>query len=512
MAAVVLGMFAQERHGSCGLPKSSDDDLALEVVVTWGDSVQRVEHLGDGASFLLPVESADATDAAPAAAVIARVARRCARFMFLRGAVGEVVSGGVVKTLDTLTREGAAVSQPDDARLLGLSLAAADRARVLVGALEVRVGLVVPERRATRARRADVAMRWAGLAAVFIVGTLITAMRVARVTDPRLDSLDLTEASLARIRHIMAFASDRIPQERLREDTRARVWSSPIGRAHEATSGTMGRPDALQRDRRYTLARRGLASGLARPPARDQVVQRGIFAAIGSVSSVAAGHGPVSPFGGLVDAGHDSNTAAGRMTAQFMGDAFGYSGLGRAGEGFGGGGLGEGTIGLAAMGRIGRGWGTCGCGDDVGLIGFGRLDGAGLRGTLPRRTASPTLPPGLTRGPPRVCGGSLQCDRVVTEGALSSGVIRRVILRNLGQVRHCQEQGLTENPGLSGRVTIRFVIGTDGAVAGAGIAESSVQVATVASCIASAVRRWTFPAPAGGVVTVVYPFTLQAAE
>ncbi len=483
-------------------------DLVLEVTVLWGDSVQRIEHLDEGVPFALPFDAASEAGTSRDV-VFARFAQGSARFSFPRGARGEVVSGGMARTLDALTRDGAATSDPDDPGILGLPLQLDECARVHVGALEVHVRMAARGRRATRALRFDSAMTWAGLAAIFTVGTLMAAMRVATVTDLRLDTLDRSESALFVIRHIMAFASDRAPQERLREDTLARVWSSPIGMAHEGSSGTMGRPDTLQRDRRYTLARRGPAPELARPPARDQVAQRGVFAAIASVSSVAAGQGPVSPFGGLVDTGYDPNTETGRMTAALTGDAFGFGGLGRVGQGFGGGGEGAGSIGLAQLGWIGSGRGACGCGE--GLGGMGTLGRAGTRGVLGPRTASPPVPPRVTAGPPHTCSESIGC-APSTEGLLSPEAIRRVVLRNLGQVRHCHEQGLEQNATVAGRVVIRFVIGADGAVMGAGVAESSLALPSVASCIASAARRWTFPAPVGGIVTVVYPFTLQAAE
>ena len=85
-----------------------------------------------------------------------------------------------------------------------------------------------------------------------------------------------------------------------------------------------------------------------------------------------------------------------------------------------------------------------------------------------------------------------------------------MVLRNLGQVNHCHEQGLAQNPNAAGRVTVRFVIGGTGSVMGSGVAGSTYPIASVGDCIANAVRRWQFPAPeGGGVVTVNYPFNLQ---
>jgi len=169
-------------------------------------------------------------------------------------------------------------------------------------------------------------------------------------------------------------------------------------------------------------------------------------------------------------------------------DAAGYGGLGLRGTGEGGGGAGEGTIGLGNIGTMGRGAGT-GSGQGYGS--------GGGRGLSERRAAGPRV----RVSPPTV------------SGSLSPEVIRRVVLRNLGQVAHCHEQALASNPGASGRVIVRFLIGPTGAVQGSAVAASSYPVASGAQCIASAVRRWQFPAPGGGgVVSVNYPFNLQSAE
>ena len=126
--------------------------------------------------------------------------------------------------------------------------------------------------------------------------------------------------------------------------------------------------------------------------------------------------------------------------------------------------------------------------------GYGSGAGRGLRG---RSNTGPLV----RAAPPTV------------SGLLSPEAIRRVVLRNLGQVAHCHEQGLAQNPNLEGRVVVRFIIGGEGTVLGSNVAESSVAVPSVAQCIANAVRRWQFPSPeGGGIVTVNYPFNLQHPE
>ncbi|MFO0653391.1 MAG: AgmX/PglI C-terminal domain-containing protein [Polyangiales bacterium] len=170
--------------------------------------------------------------------------------------------------------------------------------------------------------------------------------------------------------------------------------------------------------------------------------------------------------------------------ADERGDAQGFGGLGLEGTGMGGGGTGEGTIGLGNIGTMGHGSGTG--------QGYGSGAGRGLRG---RSAGGPTV----RAAPPEV------------SGMLSPEAIRRVVLRNLGQVTHCHEQGLAQNPNATGRVVVRFVITPTGAVGGSGVSASTYPIGSVASCIANAVRRWQFPSPeGGGVVSVNYPFNLSA--
>ena len=178
-------------------------------------------------------------------------------------------------------------------------------------------------------------------------------------------------------------------------------------------------------------------------------------------------------------------TNAPTTATESVGDAFGFGGLGVDGTGTGGGGTGEGTIGLGNIGTIGHGAGT-GSGQ-----GYGSGAGRGLRG-------SGASGPSVRAAPPQV------------SGSLSPEAVRRVVLRNLGQVTYCYEQGLSRDPNAAGRVVVRFVIGPAGAVQGSGVASSTYPSGTTPQCIANAVRRWQFPAPTGGgIVTVVYPFNLS---
>ena len=165
-----------------------------------------------------------------------------------------------------------------------------------------------------------------------------------------------------------------------------------------------------------------------------------------------------------------------------VGEAYGVGGLGLSGTGRGGGGIGLGTIGLIGKGG-GGGNGT----------GYGRGSGAGFGGRGKRV--------------PRV----RQAKAIVT-GSIDKDIIRRIVRSHINEVRHCYAQGLKTDPNLAGRVSIEFTIAATGRVTEAEISSSTLPESAkdVNACVATAVKRWKFPKPAGGgVVTVTYPFVFS---
>ena len=65
-----------------------------------------------------------------------------------------------------------------------------------------------------------------------------------------------------------------------------------------------------------------------------------------------------------------------------------------------------------------------------------------------------------------------------------------------------------ENRDLAGRVVIRIDVAGTGRVSRTSIAGNTGGPPSLASCIATTVATWTFPAPAGGVAgAFTYPFT-----
>jgi TonB family protein len=158
-----------------------------------------------------------------------------------------------------------------------------------------------------------------------------------------------------------------------------------------------------------------------------------------------------------------------------------------------------------ARGLIGKGLIATGAGDGSGtsLRGYGGTATSGLGGGRPGY------------GTMHMAGSSGAYfeplgEESLVEGGLDRDQINSVIQRNIGQVTYCYEQGLQSNPGLSGRVAVKFVIGSHGSVESAKVANASIGSGQVEGCIVQKLRGWKFPQPTGNVsVRVTYPFVLK---
>ncbi len=107
------------------------------------------------------------------------------------------------------------------------------------------------------------------------------------------------------------------------------------------------------------------------------------------------------------------------------------------------------------------------------------------------------------RGSPRTPQVRMGATQV--SGRLPPEVIQRIVRQNFGRFRLCYENGLRNNRNLQGRVSVRFVIGRDGAVSNVGNGGSDMPDSGVVSCVVRAFYGLSFPQPEGGIVTVTYP-------
>lgn len=219
-----------------------------------------------------------------------------------------------------------------------------------------------------------------------------------------------------------------------------------------------------------------------RAVSRAEVLQEATnFGTIGLLNAMNAANAPSSAWGSFA-MGPDSVNFAGDLFSANIAESAGSGGLSLSGREQGGGSKGVGV----AMGDIG----TC-----LGLNCYGRDGGTFARSSSLSQRGHESRAPRIASAPPTL------------SGHLPPDVIQRIVRQNFGRFRQCYELGLRTNPGLEGRVTLRFVIGRDGAVSNVSTA-GDLPDAGVRSCMAGAFYGLSFPSPDAGIVTVNYPIVL----
>lgn len=136
--------------------------------------------------------------------------------------------------------------------------------------------------------------------------------------------------------------------------------------------------------------------------------------------------------------------------------------------------------------------------------GIGRLD------TKSSRDVGKDLGKVLGKGPSGLVRAQVTAkpNTMKVEGHLDRGEIQKVINAHIFELQGCFERQLISNPNLAGKVTFEWVIGLNGTVTTVRIKASSLSSNDATSCMQAAIRRWQFPSPHGGQVTVIYPIAL----
>jgi len=161
----------------------------------------------------------------------------------------------------------------------------------------------------------------------------------------------------------------------------------------------------------------------------------------------------------------------------------GSGGRGLRGVGAGGG---DNSGALFGGGALGTGLGS-GSGSGAGR-GKGGAGGSGAgNGRGEAKVA-------LTPGTPQV------------SGYLSAEQINRVVHANQAALRYCYESEVQRQRTLKGKVIIQWRVDRGGAVPSARVTSSTLNNSSVEGCIVRQVKKWRFPKPDGGEVSVMYPF------
>ena len=92
-------------------------------------------------------------------------------------------------------------------------------------------------------------------------------------------------------------------------------------------------------------------------------------------------------------------------------------------------------------------------------------------------------------------------------GALPKADIAEEVTRHTDEIRACYQAALDDDPGLTGKVTVKFAIAPDGSVLLVQTKQSTLQKPTVEACLNGRFASMRFPETmGGGVVFVSYPF------
>jgi TonB family protein len=98
-------------------------------------------------------------------------------------------------------------------------------------------------------------------------------------------------------------------------------------------------------------------------------------------------------------------------------------------------------------------------------------------------------------------------------GSLSRDMIRRQIQMHRNELRDAYERQLMLNPGLEGRIEIRFMIDTEGRVLSAMVASSTIDNQELERAVLAVFRRMRFPAVEGGGANIItYPVVFRPSE
>ena len=92
-------------------------------------------------------------------------------------------------------------------------------------------------------------------------------------------------------------------------------------------------------------------------------------------------------------------------------------------------------------------------------------------------------------------------------GRLAPSSVLATVKPSAGRIRRCYELALAANPALTGRITVRFVIGRDGAARSASAGPPDFPDPLLLRCVEKVISTLRFPAPEGGEVHVTYPFS-----
>lgn len=466
-------------------PTDCDTDVdGVSLQVRWGDNTLAVHHLDQGRDFFAgETESADLLVPADLLGQDLLPLVLDGAVVLPEGATGTVEMPGEEDhemSLDETIASGATQPCPQAAGAVMLPIGAGMVIRLTLGDLTIEVR---GEKKSRRLRAFTLAALASGAAACiggsFAAHAGLLGAMALMMPPMSADGDDgLTDDQRYLIQQAIDVQAEReLEEQDVTAQNEGADQGGEQGKRHGGDEGAAGDEMAPPGSGRIAIKDRGPQKAVG--ATRAELIENA--STFGLINVLSGTPGPQSDIGAQFASGLDAVDANGTMWGDDPGDAFGPGGLGLTGIGEGGGYHGK-TYGLGRIGTVGPGFCRSG---DCGDHGFG-----GGNGLLPR---------GHKARPPKMHSAAQEMT-----GQLPPEVIQRIVRNNYGRFRACYEGALRNNPNLSGRVVVNFVIGRDGSVSSVG-GGGDLPDAGVVSCVASNFRGLTFPPPEHGIVTVSYP-------
>jgi hypothetical protein len=474
--------YALVQSGPSVLAEEVESHLdAIEVKVRWGTQVLSLSHLeagkgfsvGEGGDFAVPEAARTSVVESRMGVSYAVIPHDASAVVSMRGEHPRSLNGGGEVALS----EGMTVT--------------IDLAPVSIEISSVRAGKKTPV--GFLAALASGAAAFIGISFVghaAIVATLAMFMPAMNPDDAEGISRDQLLSMQAMLNASAEREQDLIKDQTASDDPTG--GGATGGEKHKGDEGAAGttKPVATKGH----MAFKG-SDDKVRLSRKDELQMAAEGGFVGILMAGAPKTGPSSPWATETQLGQDPDNKIGSMFGADANDMMGW-GLGMSSTGEGGGGKGEG-IGIDGVGNT-----VGGGGGGPGKWGFGKGDkdgmgnGHGLGNGVHVAKAPPVMRP----------------IDFSSNGRLPAEVIQRIVRQNFGRFRLCYEGGLRGNPGLSGRVTTKFVIDRTGAVSQASDAGSDMPSQQVVSCVVRSFQNLSFPMPEGGIATVSYPIAFSPGE
>ena len=97
----------------------------------------------------------------------------------------------------------------------------------------------------------------------------------------------------------------------------------------------------------------------------------------------------------------------------------------------------------------------------------------------------------------------------VRAGNCSTADIQRVVQARSAGVKFCYESALQDDPDLSGKIVMNWLIDLNGRVQSAHVVSSTLADKRVGVCISRQIRAWKFKKPQGGLCSINFPFIFK---